>query len=223
MMFDDAFWSPVVVSIRINAVASVVVFLCAVAAGWWMARHSFPGKSIAETVLMLPLVLPPTVVGFGLLLLFGRHSWVGRGFEWLFDQPIIFTWFAAVIAAVVVAFPLVYQTVRAGFESVEKELEDVARTMGANEWQVFRHVTLPLSWRFLLSGYMFGFARGLGEFGATLMFAGNIPGETESIPTAIYIAVESGNTELAACWVISTILISFAMLFFINRLKRRGA
>lgn len=171
---------------------------------------------------MLPLVLPPTVVGFGLLHVFGRNSWVGKGFEWLFGQPIIFSWLAAVIAAVVVAFPLVYQSIRAGFESVDKELEDVARTMGASEWQVFRHISLPLSWRFLMSGYLMGFARGLGEFGATLMFAGNIPGETESIPTAIYIAVESGKIKLAACLVFSTILLSFAMLFFINRLKQKG-
>ena len=150
---------------------------------------------------MLPLVLPPTVVGFGLLVLLGRNGPVGRWIEWLFHQPVIFTWWAAVVAAAVVAFPLMYQTFKAGFESVDRDLEDAARAMGAGEGQVFRHVTLPLSWRFLLTGTVLGFARGLGEFGATLMVAGNIPGETQTVPTAIYIAVETGRMDLAAYWV----------------------
>lgn len=218
-MLHHDFWTPVVISIQITSVASVLTFAIAILIAWGMAKHSLRGKVIIDTFLMLPLVLPPTVVGFGLLVLLGRNSWIGRSIEWVFQQPVIFTWWAAVIASTVVSFPLVYQTLKAGFESVDKDLEDIARTMGANEWQVFWYVTVPLSWRFLLSGFIFGFARGIGEFGATLMFAGNIPGKTETIPTAIYLAVEAGNMELAMYWVICIVVLSFAMLSLVYKLR----
>jgi len=213
------FWSPILISLKVNLIASILAFLLALLAAWLMARRAFKGKAVVETVLMLPLVLPPTVVGFGLLVLFGTRSWIGRGIEWLFEQPIVFTWWAAVIAACVVAFPLIYQTLKTGFESLDRELEEAARSIGANEWQVFRHVTLPLSWRFILSGYMLGFARGLGEFGATLMFAGDIPGKTETIPTAIFMAAESGNWTLAAGWVVSIVVLSFLLLSLIHKIR----
>ncbi|WP_134686841.1 molybdate ABC transporter permease subunit [Brevibacillus migulae] len=213
------FWSPIQISIKVTLIASMVAFLPAIIAAWWMANRTYKGKMIVETFLMLPLVLPPTVVGFGLLVLFGNQSWLGKGIEWLFQQPIVFTWWAAVIAASVVAFPLIYQTLKTGFESVDKELEDAARSMGANEWQVFRYVTLPLSWRFTLSGYMLGFTRGLGEFGATLMFAGDIPGETETIPTAIFMAAESGNMTLASYWVVSIVVLSFILMSVIHKIR----
>lgn len=220
-MINQAFWNPIIISLKISAVASVLVFILAIGAAWFMTRKQRRGKLILETIFLSPLVLPPTVVGFGLLILFGRNSWLGRGIEWLFGQPVIFTWWAAVIAGIVVSFPLVYQTVRTGFESVDQELKDIARTMGAGEAQVFWHVTLPLSWQFLLSGFMFGFARSMGEFGATLMFAGNIPGKTENIPTAIYIAVESGNMRLATYWVIVIMIVSFLLLAVIQKLNKR--
>ncbi|MFY0546234.1 molybdate ABC transporter permease subunit [Brevibacillus sp. H7] len=220
-MHNENFWSPVLISVEVTLTASILAFAIALAASWAMARTSFRGKVLVETLLMLPLVLPPTVVGFGLLVLLGRNSWLGRLIEWLFHQPVIFTWWAAVIAATVVAFPLVYQTLKTGFESVDRDLEDVARTEGASEWQVFRHITLPLAWRFLLSAYLFGFARGIGEFGATLMFAGNIPGKTETIPTAIYLAVESGNMETATYWVLTIVVMSYAMLGLVHLLRSR--
>ncbi|NIK71840.1 molybdate transport system permease protein [Paenibacillus sp. BK720] len=166
---------------------------------------------------MLPLVLPPTVVGFLLLVLLGRRSWLGRAIEWLFSAPVIFTWWAAVIAAVVVSFPLVYQTMKVGFQSVDKRLEEAGRSIGANERQVFWHITLPLAFRSLISAYILGFARGLGEFGATLMIAGNIPGKTQTLPTAIYVAVDSGHTTLAWAWTGSIIVISFILLFLSRR------
>lgn len=219
MIMHDDFWSPILLSLKVNGVASILVFVLALFVAWWMKGRSFFGKSAIETLLILPLVLPPTVVGFGLLVLMGRNSWIGQAVEWLFHQPILFTWWAAVIAAVVVAFPLVYQTLRNGFESVDQDLEDAARSMGAGEWQVFRYVTLPLSWRWLVTGYVLGFARGIGEFGATLMVAGNIPGKTQTIPTAIYIAVESGDMRLAACWVAATVLLSFVLLSIVQRVK----
>ncbi|NGQ93934.1 molybdate ABC transporter permease subunit [Brevibacillus sp. SYP-B805] len=213
------FWSPVVISVQVTLIASVITFILAIICAWRMARRKFRGKLLIETFFLLPLVLPPTVVGFGLLFLMGKNSWLGRLIEWLFGKSIVFTWWAAVVAAAVVAFPLVYQTLKTGFESVDKDLEDAARSMGANEWQVFWYVTFPLAWRFLLSGYMFGFARGIGEFGATLMFAGVIPGKTETIPTAIFMAVESGNMQLATYWVLSIMALSFLLLSFIHKLR----
>lgn len=214
------FWSPVVISVQVTLCASVIAFILAIMCARWMARRTFRGKLLIENVFLLPLVLPPSVIGFGLLFLLGKNSWLGHLIEWLFGKPIVFTWWAAVLAATVVSFPLVYQTLKTGFESVDKDLEDAARSMGATERQVFWYVTLPLAWRFLVTGYMFGFARGLGEFGATLMFAGVIPGKTETIPTAIFMAAESGNMELASYWVLSIIALSFLLLSLIHKIRR---
>jgi molybdate transport system permease protein len=209
--------APILLSLKVALIASIVVFIVAVFIAWLMSIASFRGKTLIETVFMLPLVLPPTVVGFILLVIFGRRSWVGRLIESLFGQPIVFTWFAAVIASVVVSFPLIYQTIKVGFQAIDKDLEDAGRSIGANEWQVFCWITLPLALPSLISGYILGFARGLGEFGATLMLAGNIPGKTQTIPTAIYVAVDSGKMTAAWLWSISIIVISFIMLILANR------
>ena len=206
------FWLPVKLSLFVALISSVVVLLLGVAAAWWLSRRTFKGKILIETLFMLPLVLPPTVVGFLLLVLLGRRSWVGEWIEWLFSAPIVFSQWAAVIAAVVVSFPLVYQTMKVGFLSVDRSIEEAARSDGASEWHVFRSITLPLAFRSLISAYILGFARGLGEFGATLMIAGNIPGKTQTIPTAIYVAVDSGNTTMAWAWTGSIIVISFLLL-----------
>lgn len=211
------FFAPVWLSVKIAVSTSIIVFILATYAAKLMAGRRFPGHSLIETVLLLPLVLPPTVVGFVLLVILGRRSWLGKLYEQLTDHTILFTWGAAVIAAVVVAFPLVYRTVKAGFEGVEKDLEDAARAQGASELQVLRYVTLPLASRSLAAGYVLGFARGLGEFGATIMVAGNIPGRTQTVPTAIYVAVDGGNMTLAWMWVCSIIVISALMLMFVNR------
>ncbi|GAF65584.1 molybdate ABC transporter permease protein [Bacillus sp. TS-2] len=214
------FWEPIFVSIRVVILASFIAFVLAVIAAWFLKKKNFKGKIFIETFLMLPLVLPPTVIGFGLLVIFGRRSLIGQWFETIFNQPIVFSYIAAVIAAAVVAFPLIYQMLMSGFESVDSELEAAARQMGASEQQVFWYVTIPLSWRTLISGYMLGFARALGEFGATLMFAGTIAGVTQTIPTSIYISVESGNIGMAYYWVISIIVFSFVLLSVVQRLKR---
>ncbi|MEC0370639.1 molybdate ABC transporter permease subunit [Paenibacillus chibensis] len=206
------FWSPVRISLQVSLLSSVVVLLLGVAAAWWMSKRKCKWKIVLETVLMLPLVLPPTVVGFLLLVVLGRKSWIGQAIEWLFNAPVIFSWWAAVIAAVVVSFPLVYQTMKNGFASVDPELENAGRSSGASEWQVFRHITLPITYHSLGTAFILGFARGLGEFGATLMIAGNIPGKTQTIPTAIYVAVDAGNTPMAWAWTCAIILISFLML-----------
>lgn len=213
----NEFWPPILLSLQVSLLSSLLVAVLGVCAAWWMARRSFRGKTLLETALLLPLVLPPTVVGFLLLVMLGRKSWLGRLAEWVFASPIVFSWWAAVIAAVVVAFPLVYQTMKAGFASVDRDLEDAGRAIGASEWQVFRHITLPLTLRSLLSAYILGFARGLGEFGATLMIAGNIPGKTQTIPTAIYVAVDAGNSVMAWAWTGSMIVISFLMLLLTRR------
>ncbi|TDF95165.1 molybdate ABC transporter permease subunit [Paenibacillus piri] len=211
------FWAPVVLSLQVALLSSLVVIVIGVGAAWWMSRRSFKGKTVLETAFMLPLVLPPTVIGFVLLVMLGRKSWFGQFIEWLFAAPIIFSWWAAVIASIVVAFPLVYQTMKAGFSSVDKDLEGAGRSIGANEWQVFIYITFPLTFRSLVSAFILGFARGLGEFGATLMIAGNIPGKTQTIPTAIYVAVDSGNMAMAWAWTCSIIIISFIMLMLTRR------
>ncbi|MCC3375625.1 molybdate ABC transporter permease subunit [Cohnella sp. REN36] len=211
---------PILLSLKIAVIASLFVFALAATTARKMARIDFPGKSVLETALLLPLVLPPSVVGFVLLAAFGRRSPIGRAFESLFGLPIVFTWGSAVLAAVVVAYPLAYRTMKAGFESVDPELEQSARAAGAGEWQVFRYISVPLASRALTAGYILGFARGLGEFGATLMIAGNIPGRTQTIPTAIYVAVDGGRTAQAWAWAGTIALISFAMLWFAERAGR---
>lgn len=181
-----------------------------------MARASFRGKAAVETILMLPLVLPPTVIGFLLMILFGNNSIVGDFIEWVFNDSIIFTWYAAVIASTVVAFPLMYQSAKAGFLNVDRDIENAAKVDGANSIQVFIRITIPLSYTSLITGALLSFARALGEFGATLMIAGNIPGRTQTLPTAIYVALQSGNMMLAWTWVVTIIVISFFMLMFIR-------
>ncbi|MBB5173472.1 molybdate ABC transporter permease subunit [Texcoconibacillus texcoconensis] len=211
------FWSPIFLSIQVTIIASISTFIVAVAVAWLMRRRKFKGKNIVETLLLLPLVLPPTVVGFGLLWMFGRDSWIGRLYESIFSSSIVFSFTAAVMAASVVAFPIMYQTIKSGFQSVDAELEDVAKVLGGNKYQIFRYVTIPLARDLLIVGYILGAARALGEFGATLMFAGNIPGVTQTIPTAIYLAVESGQTELALYWVLSMVFLAFFLLLLVQR------
>ncbi|UQZ86820.1 Molybdenum transport system permease protein ModB [Paenibacillus konkukensis] len=216
-MNASEFWAPIKLSLQVALLSSVIVTVIGIAAAWWMSRRSFRGKLVLETGFMLPLVLPPTVVGFLLLVLLGRKSWLGQLIEWLFAAPIIFSWWAAVVAAVVVAFPLVYQTMKVGFASVSRDLEDAGRSIGASEWQVFRYITLPMTLPSLMTAYILGFARALGEFGATLMIAGNIPGKTQTIPTAIYVAVDAGNNPMAWSWTVTMIAISFLMLLLTGR------
>lgn len=216
---SNDFWSPIRLSIEIASVSSLFVLVLGLAAGRVMAKRKFKGKVVVETVLLLPLVLPPTVVGFLLIVLFGRNSPAGQMIEWIFAQPVMFTWWAAAIASTVVAFPLMYQSAKSGFEAIDEGIENAARVDGANEWNVFLFVSVPLALKSIVSGGILSFARALGEFGATLMFAGNIPGKTQTTPTAIYIAIDSGNMQLAWLWVASMIGISFLMLICVNLIK----
>ena len=172
-----------------------------------------------ETGFLLPLVLPPTVVGFLLIVIFGRNSPIGQVIELLMHQPLMFTKWAAVIASTVVAFPLMYQSAKAGFEAIDEDIENAARVDGANELKLFFTISIPLALKAIISGAILSFSRALGEFGATLMFAGNIPGRTQTIPTAIYIAIDSGNMQLAWLWAISMMAISFIMLLCVHFTK----
>lgn len=215
----NSFWPPVRLSLLIALIASLITIIVGTLLAKWMARKQFRGKLILETIFMLPIVLPPTVVGFLLLVLLGRNSFIGKAIEAIFESPILFTWWAAVIASIVVSFPLVYQTMKVGFSSIDSDLEAAGRSIGANEWQVFRYITLPLVRPSLISAYILGFARSLGEFGATLMIAGNIPGKTQTVPTAIYIAVDSGNMTMAWTWTIAIIVISFLLLLLTGQKK----
>lgn len=213
------FWSPIKLSLGIAIVAVVLVSILGVLLAKVMTNKRFKGKNIIETVFLLPLVLPPTVVGFLLILFFGKDGPGGQLVEWVFKQPILFTWWAAVIASAVVAFPLMYQAAKTGFESIDEDIENAARVDGANGFTLFIKISIPLSLRAIISGFILSYARALGEFGATLMFAGNIPGRTQTISTAIYIAIDSGNMEMAWLWVASMIGISLLMLICVNILK----
>ncbi|MBP1953042.1 molybdate ABC transporter permease subunit [Jeotgalicoccus aerolatus] len=212
----EEFLTPVLLSLRVAAIALVLSFIFGTLAAQFMTQKQFKGKVILETIIMLPIVLPPTVVGFILIVIFGNNSIVGELMEWLFSSSIIFTWYGAVLASTVVAFPLMYQAAKTGFLSIDKDIEDAARVDGANNFQVFMKITLPMSVIPLMTGAILSFARAIGEFGATLMIAGNIPGRTQTLPTAIYVALQSGNMTLAWLWVVTIIIISFVMLLFVR-------
>jgi len=221
MIIHHVLWAPVKLSLEVASFSLFVVLIIGIFTAKKMANRTFKGKTIVDTLLLLPLVLPPTVVGFLLIVLFGRQSVLGQMIESVFNQSIIFTWWAAVIAAVVVAFPLMYQSAVTGFETIDKDIEDASRVDGASELKVFTLVTLPLASKAIITGAILSFARALGEFGATLMFAGNIPGVTQTIPTAIYVAMDSGNMQLAWAWVGIILFISFVMLISMNMIKKR--
>ncbi|MFD9626374.1 molybdate ABC transporter permease subunit [Peribacillus muralis] len=213
------FWSPVQLSIQVTGLSGILVFILGIILARIMARKKFRGKVLLETVFLLPLVLPPSVVGFLLIVVFGKNGLPGKFIETIFNQPLMFTWWAAVIASSVVAFPLMYQSAKTGFEGIDEEIEHAAMVDGAGQLTLFLFVTLPMTVRSIVTGMILSSARALGEFGATLMFAGNIPGQTQTIPTAIYIAMDSGNMTLAWLWVAMIIVISFIMLFVVTYIK----
>ncbi|MEG4085199.1 molybdate ABC transporter permease subunit [Microcoleus sp. POL10_C6] len=207
--------SPLWISLKSSAIATFFTFFLGIATARWMLSTRIRGKALIEGILISPLVLPPTVVGFLLLLLFGRNGAIGE-FLLQFDLTIIFTWQAAAITATVVSFPLMYKTALGAFEQIDANLLNAARTLGASEWQVFWRIMLPLAWPGILAGTILAFARALGEFGATLMLAGNIPGQTQTIPMAIYFAVEAGDMRQAAIWVLIILSISLSVLTAVN-------
>ncbi len=204
-------WSPIWISLATSATATAFTLVAGLAAAAWRERRPGPLMALVDGIFLLPLVLPPTVVGFFLLLLFGRNGPVGK-LLLRFGASIVFSWPATVMAAAVVAFPLMYLTARAALEQVDPQFLQAARTLGASEWRVFREVALPLAWPGVLAGTILSFARALGEFGATLMVAGNIPGRTATIPIAIYFAVEADDLGRALAWCAIDVVISLALL-----------
>jgi molybdate transport system permease protein len=204
-------WSPLRISLETSVTATIVTLVAGLATAAWRQRRTGLTSAVIDGICLLPLVLPPTVVGFLLLLLFGRNGPIGRLLR-TFGATVVFSWPATVIAAAVVAFPLMYLTARAALEQVDSRFLEAARTLGASEWRVLTAVALPLAWPGVLAGTILSFARALGEFGATLMLAGNIPGRTATIPIAIYFAVEADELQRAVAWCAADLAISLALL-----------
>jgi len=213
-------WHPILLSLRVAVIATIVVTCLGVPLTRLLARAEFYGKDFLEAAITLPLVLPPSVVGYGLLVLIGKNGLFGKALADM-GVTLVFTWWAAVLASTVVAFPLMYQSAKAAFKSVDVNFEKAARTLGASEMRIFFTVTLPLAWPGILAGLVLTFARALGEFGATLMVAGNIPGQTQTIPTAIYFAVESGDNAKARTLVAIITVFSFLVIFWVNRWAKK--
>ncbi len=207
--------SPLWISLKTASVATIFAFLAGIAAAGWIKEYKGKARGIIDGVFTLPLVLPPTVVGFLLLLLFGINSPVGQ-FLMQLGITVIFSWPATVIASTVVAFPLMYKTVLSSFEQVDSDLSNCARTLGTSEWKIFWLIVLPLAWPGVVAGTILAFARALGEFGATLMLAGSIPGKTQTMPIAIFFAAEAGNMRKALIWVLVMVAISLAVIAAIN-------
>lgn len=215
-------WPALRVSLLVVSVATVIVGALGLALAFLLARREFHGKELLDALLTLPLVLPPTVTGYYLIVLLGRRGIFGSYLYDLTGWTVAFTWQAAVIASVVVALPLMIKSSRAAIESVEPRYEIAAYTLGKSEWETFWRVTLPLARRGVLAGLVLSFARALGEFGATLMLAGNIFGVTQTMPLAIYEAVVAGEDERAFALALLLTLISVAAVYLTNRLSRRA-
>jgi molybdate transport system permease protein len=211
-------WIALALSLKVAGWATALNLVLGVAAGFALARLRFPGRELLDAVLTLPMVLPPTVLGYYLLVVIGKRGWLGA---WLWDRfgiNLIFTWQGAVIAATIVAFPLVMRSARAAFEGVDPQLERAARVLGLGEWALFFRVTLPMAWRGVLAGVLLAFARALGEFGATLMVAGSIPGKTQTLSVAVYEAVQAGQDDTANLLVLIVSVTCVVVLLAAGRL-----
>lgn len=211
---------PLLLTLKVAGWATVFATLAGIGIAYLLVRCRFPGREIIDAMMTLPMVMPPTVLGYYLLVLVGRRGVIG---EWLHDSlgiTLIFTWQGAVLAAAIVAFPLVYKGARAALEGVEHQFEQAARVLGQSEFEVFVRVTLPLAWRGILAGAMLAFARALGEFGATLMVAGSLPGRTQTLSIAVYEAVQAGKDDVANYLVIVTSVVCVSILLASGRLLR---
>lgn len=216
----EAALSPLWLTLKVASWAIVLAGGAGIALGWWMARHRFRGQAVLDAALLLPMVLPPTVLGYYLIVLIGRNGWLGQTLDRWLGIELLFTWQGAVVAAALVALPLVYKAARAAFEDINPSVEAAARTLGAGEFEIFLRIALPLALRGIGAGLMLGFARALGEFGATLMVAGNLPGQTQTLSLAVYEAVQAGN-DAKALWLTGVIsVVCMAVLLASSRLLR---
>ena len=211
-------WFPLWLSLRVAVISTAVALVVGLWLAWTLANRQFRGKEVLDAAVTLPLVLPPTVLGYYLLVVLGRNSPLGQLYEWLFGAPLVFTWQAAVVAALFHSTPLLVKSARAAFESVDRSYERAARNLGASELRLFWRVTLPLARRSILAAAALAFARSLGDFGVTLMIAGNIPGRTQTVAIAIYDAVEAGNGMVARVLVLILSAVALLVLSLANRL-----
>lgn len=214
-------WFPLWLSLRVAALATLVSLGLGLWIAYLLANRRFWGKELLDAVVTLPLVLPPTVLGYYLLVVLGRSSPLGHVYEWAFGAPLVFTWQAAVVASTLHAIPLLVKSARAAFDTVDRSYEKAARNLGASDWRVFWRVTLPLSRRAVIAASVLAFARALGDFGATLMIAGDIPGKTQTAAIAIYDAVEGGETLIAHLLVLALSAVAIGIVYAANRLEQR--
>lgn len=216
-------FTPIWISLKVAITATLFTLVIGILLARLLNKRDFRGKDLLETLITLPMVLPPSVLGYGLLILIGKRGMIGKALYNSFGISLIFTWVAACIAAAVVSLPLMYQNCKAAFLNVDHVYENAGRTLGADEKRVFWRITLPLAWPGIISGVILAFARALGEFGATMMVAGNIPGKTETIPLAIYYAVEGGNLTKANTLMAIVLVFSFTLIYGMNRwLKKKN-
>jgi molybdate transport system permease protein len=216
-------WFPLLLSFKVAVIATAVALTLGLWLAWLLANKNFRGKEWIDALITLPLVFPPTVLGYYLLVVLARSSPVGRVYESIFGQSLVFTWQAAVLASTIHAIPLLVKSARAAFENADPVYARAARSLGASEWRLFQRVTLPLARRSIVAAAVIAFARSLGDFGATLMIAGDIPGRTQTAAIAIYDAVESGNTRMAGALTLLLSLVAMISVYASNRLEHRRA
>lgn len=214
----DGAWIALTLTLKVAGWATALNLVLGVGVGYMLARKRFWGRDLLDAAFTLPMVMPPTVLGYYLLVLIGSQGPLGGWLKQQFGINLIFTWQGAVIAATIVAFPLVFKSARAAFESMDPQLEQAARVLGVREWGVFFRVSLPLAWRSILAGLLLAFARATGEFGATLMVAGSIPGKTQTLSIAVYEAVQAGQDDVAGALVLVTSVTCMAVLLAAGRL-----
>lgn len=219
-MFLDGAWLPMLLTLKVASLATMFAFVFGIAIAYVLARREFVGKEWLDALLTLPMVLPPTVLGYYLVVLLGRNGWIGHWLDQHAGFSLIFTWQGAVVAAAIVSLPLILKSARAAYEGVDRNFEDAARTLGQSEFAIFVRVTFPLAWRGILAGTLLGFARAMGEFGATLMIAGNLPGKTQTLSLAIYDAVQAGEDALANSLVLITSIVCIVILVSSSRILR---
>lgn len=209
-------WFPIYLTIKVSLTATSLTVVIGLGIAWVLAKKRFWGKNLLDALLMQPLVIPPTVLGYYLLVTFGRGAWLGRFLEENLGLTLIFTWRGAVLAALATSLPLFIKPARAAMEGVDPHLENAARLLGRSELGVFRAITLPLAWRGVLAGVMMAFARSMGDFGATLMVAGNIPGRTQTVSIAIYDAMQAGDVGVANTLVVIMTVFSISVLLLVG-------
>lgn len=212
--------SPLIISLKTAAVSTFITSIIGIIVAYLMSQYSGKLKGLIDGLLNLPLILPPTVVGFFLLVIFGKNGPIGK-LLLLFDTSIIFSWSATVISAVIVSFPMMYRTTLASFEQIDYNLINAAKTLGLSRFSIFTKISIPLAFPGIIGGIILSFARAIGEFGATLMLAGNIPGKTQTMPLAIFFAVEGGNMNAAYNWVITITSISLCSILILNYYSKR--